>query len=417
MRRRLTACAAGAAFAVMIVASTGVAEAATQPFSTLAPGFTQQLVASNLPSAFGIAFASNGDLFASEGPLQRVDTHTTSVVDGSTISPTNTVTPAVAVGLGLVNGQNGEVYANTFGGVQELDATSGQPVGAAVGQPGNQLGITVDPQTGRFVYSAANGIDYVSADGTQSGTLAPGIASDGLVFDPTGNYLFAAVGGGVDVFTRAGTLVQAITLTGGAAGADGMAFHAGSPEFLVANDNSGDITRFDFPGGDYTKAPTQSLLASGGSRGDLTAVGSDGCLYVSQENTAFADGTVGGSGSIVKICPGFIPPTPVATKLVAQPYLLGLFPGLSLNISPVATLTANGNPLAGEPITFSADGQTLCTGTTNASGVATCTGSLSGLLSVVLGGLGYSASFAGDGAYQATTAHGTLVTVLGIGLL
>ena len=96
---------------------------------------------------------------------------------------------------------------------------------------------------------------------------------------------------------------------------DGMAFHAGTPNFLVSNNNDGSITRYDFPNGDLTQAPVQSVFASGGFRGDLTQVGSDGCLYATQYGTLFADGTVNTDGSIVQICPGFIPPVGSSTAV------------------------------------------------------------------------------------------------------
>jgi hypothetical protein len=85
-----------------------------------------------------------------------------------------------------------------------------------------------------------------------------------------------------------------------------VAFHT-SPDYVVTNDNSGTISRFDFPGGDFTAAPTQSLMASGGFRGDLSQVGPDACLYVTQAGTRFLDGTLSADNSVVRICPNFVP--------------------------------------------------------------------------------------------------------------
>jgi hypothetical protein len=312
--------------------------------------------------------------------------------------------------IGMVNGVNGNVYTNNGNGVQEIDATTGQPIGTPIPGPGagNGYGITVDPQTGHLVYATNAGIAWVAPDGSGSGWFTTTGFADGITFDPTGNYLFAAIGGNVDVINRAGTHVQTIALTTpGSYGADGMAFHAGTPNFVVSVNNSGDITRFDFPGGDYTQPPTQSVFASGGFRGDLTQVGADGCLYLSQGQTRFADGTVTStntgatSGSIVKICPGFVPPVSTPTTLVAHPYLLG---GGGLTLTPSATLTANGNPVAGEPVTFKAGNRTICTATTNASGLAKCTVPLAGLLSVLLSG-GYDATYAGNGPLDPSSDH------------
>lgn len=395
----------------MISVSPGAATAA--PFSTLAAPFTQKLYATGFPFAFGIAFAGNGDVFASFGALQRVDSHSTIAQSGSTIHPTSTVSPGVSVGLGLVNGVNGDVYANTGSGVQPLDPTTGQPIGSPIGPAGNQLGITVDPQTGNLVYGSNAGISFVSPDGTKTGTFTSSVSPDGIVFDPTGNYLFAASGGGVAVINRSGTVVQSIALTTpGSSGSDGMAFHAGTPNFLISNNNSGDLTRFDFPVGDYTKVPKQSVFASGGSRGDLTQVGSDGCLYVSQESTKFADGTTGSAGSIVQICPGFIPPVVVAapTTLVANGYAFNFVPGFTFYATPSATLTSAGKGVSGQTITFTAGGKTICTAKTDATGLAKCSGRFPGLQAVITAG-GYQATFAGTPAYKPSQATGGLISI------
>jgi hypothetical protein len=382
-------------------------------FPTLAAPFTQELYAADLPYAVGIAFARDGDVFTgfdAYTPLRRVDAQTTIVEHGSAVHPHAAVSPANNYYyLGLTNAQNGNVYSNTGNGAEEIDATTGQPIGTPIPGPGagNGLGITVDPQTGHIVYATNSGIAWVAPDGSGSGWFSTGYA-DGITFDPTGNYLFAAIGGGVDVINRAGTHVQSIPLTTPASyGADGVAFHAGTPNFVVSVNNSGDITRFDFPGGDYTQPPTQSVFASGGFRGDLTQVGADGCLYLSQGGTRFADGTVvtgadpATEGSIVKICPGFVPPVSTPTTLVAHPYLLG---GGGLTLTPSATLTANGNPVAGEPVTFKAGSRTICTATTNAAGVAKCSVPLAGLLPVLLSG-GYDATYAGNGALEPSSDH------------
>jgi hypothetical protein len=95
---------------------------------------------------------------------------------------------------------------------------------------------------------------------------------------------------------------------------DGIAFKATAPKFVVSNNGDGTITRYDFPGDDYTQTPTQSLLAAGGFRGDLSQVGPDGCLYVTQAGTRFDDGTVGSTNSLVRICSGFAPPPGAGTE-------------------------------------------------------------------------------------------------------
>ncbi|HWD52343.1 MAG TPA: hypothetical protein VG412_08080 [Acidimicrobiales bacterium] len=106
---------------------------------------------------------------------------------------------------------------------------------------------------------------------------------------------------------------------------------------------------------------------------------------------------------------------PSATKLVTQPAVLELLPGLSLLAGPTATLSSGNVPLGGQTLTFTTpSGGLLCTATTNAVGVATC-GSGQALASLLA--LGYTASFAGNGSYSPTAAAGSLIVLLGFVIL
>ena len=58
-----------------------------------------------------------------------------------------------------------------------------------------------------------------------------------------------------------------------------------------------------------------SLFASGGFRGDLSQVGADGCLYLTQDGTRYDDGTVTNEDSLVQICGGFAPPRPADVSI------------------------------------------------------------------------------------------------------
>jgi hypothetical protein len=88
---------------------------------------------------------------------------------------------------------------------------------------------------------------------------------------------------------------------------DGVAFH-GTGGYVVTNNTDGSITRLDFPAGDYSRPPVQTLLAAGGFRGDLVQVGADSCLYLTQDGARYGDGTVTSEQSIVRVCGGFVPP-------------------------------------------------------------------------------------------------------------
>jgi hypothetical protein len=114
------------------------------------------------------------------------------------------------------------------------------------------------------------------------------------------------------VLDRSGNEVQRVPMT---SEPDGIAFHI-NPSFVVTNNTDGTMTRFDFPSNDFTQTPTQTLFASGGSRGDLSQVGPDGCLYATQAKTRFSDGYEDTTKtSIVQICPNFVPPPGVYPAL------------------------------------------------------------------------------------------------------
>ena len=100
----------------------------------------------------------------------------------------------------------------------------------------------------------------------------------------------------------------------------------------------------------------------------------------------------------------------VSTVLKANPSVAKVIgPRIYLTLSARLTTVA-GNPILGEPITFRAAGHVVCVGTTNANGVAGCTGFLTGVASSIIS-LGYNAVFAGDGVLHARTAHGPLVRI------
>jgi hypothetical protein len=108
------------------------------------------------------------------------------------------------------------------------------------------------------------------------------------------------------------------------------------------------------------------------------------------------------------------------TQLTAPPLVLQVLPGNRLAVFEVeATLTYGAHHLAlpGKTVTFTAGSTALCSGVTNAAGLASCNYDLGGLLGSVFAPLFYEASFAGDGNYLASSATAPVVQLLGIGLL
>lgn len=289
-------------------------------YTFLQPGFTQDVFGTGSFFMGGVAFAPDGDPLVDQcagsgSPLHRFDAQGVGpVVHGTNLHP-ETTQPSNA-GCGLTNHPDGTLYTNTSGGVVNLDASTGAVLRGPFGAGGNALGIAPDPLTGNLVYVGSNGtILFVNQAFTASGvfsTVTTGNFVDGIFFDPTGTYLFLANRSPafrLTILRRDGTLVQHVPMT---SEPDGISFHAVAPKFVITNNTDGTITRFDFPGDDFTKPPALSLFASGGFRGDLSQVGADGCVYITQDGTRYDDGTVAFVDSLVRICPGFAAPPGVA---------------------------------------------------------------------------------------------------------
>lgn len=201
-----------------------------------------------------------------------------------------------------------------------VDADTGVSTGNAFGPSGNRFGIATDPQTSDLIYVTGpncfaglpGSCDVFTVDpdsGAASLFVAlPGIEFiDGIAFDPAGSQLFLSNFSGRTVIVvdrdapgaRSGTVNRHIPIPNTP---DGIAFHVDG--FLVTTNVDGTISKIVLGPPDVV-----STFASGGGRNDLSQVGADTCLYTTQDFfTRFDDGTVTADSSLVRICPGFIPP-------------------------------------------------------------------------------------------------------------
>jgi hypothetical protein len=98
-----------------------------------------------------------------------------------------------------------------------------------------------------------------------------------------------------------------------------------------------------------------------------------------------------------------------ATSLHADAVLLRLNPLLGINVGVLrATLTTSAGPLPGQTVVFTKGTVTVCTATTNANGLATCTPPLTQWLALALGG-GFTATYPGSANYASSSDHGELI--------
>jgi uncharacterized repeat protein (TIGR01451 family) len=350
------------ATAAIVVAASVIALHASigRSFTSIAPGYAQHLwgvssLRSSSGTLAGVVVLQSGEAIAAE-------CRSTSTTRLHSFDPTNTsgkndsrvhqeaVTGNVIGGCGIaflnVGGQD-YIFSNindastsdgdgTFG-VARIAWPSLSTTKMAPGAPGNWLGIAVDPLTGDVVYAGAtcrlanpqppacviyrmnpvSGVatPFLSLPGSQFGYI------DGLAFEPSGAYLFltnrtASPSGELDVVDRLGQVWSRTTLSTEPVG---LGFHATSPKFVVSNNQNGTMTRFDFPGDDYSQPPAVSLFASGGFRGDLMQAGPDGCLYVTQLQARYDNGLIDNNNSLVQICSGFAPPPGITPNPPPEP--------------------------------------------------------------------------------------------------
>jgi hypothetical protein len=100
----------------------------------------------------------------------------------------------------------------------------------------------------------------------------------------------------------------------------------------------------------------------------------------------------------------------IPTTLKENPILLSINPlFLNLTLSASATLKANGLPLPGKTVTFSTSSKTICSGTTDAAGVARCGGIVSLTdINIVLSNK-LKATYVGEGVYLGSTDFAGLI--------
>jgi hypothetical protein len=128
-------------------------------------------------------------------------------------------------------------------------------------------------------------------------------------------------------------------------------------------------------GGHYTASFTDSALAVGGH--SITAAYSGATSYGSSASSALSQ-TITKDNTVIKAAP-------------------------LNNATMTATLTsAQGAPQSGQTVSFSTGSTALCTGVTNASGVASCTATGLDDLDLVLSG-NYTAAYAGNVSYNGST--------------
>ncbi len=285
------------------MAVQGTALFAAPQFSYLDPAYQQEIYTGPVVGGPGMAWTPGGNLLSRNGsslieysPIVNA-THlgtnihaalATHVIAGMNSGST----------YGMVNGLDGYIYTTTGTGLQRINPSNWTVTTPGVDLPGSGVpsgqawGISVLPN-GKIVYVAGPSTNLVYVYDPVAQTAATLIyTSPSLIDDiqasPTGEIALAEVESNrIRIISATGTVLTIVDSatannTAGMRYPDGLAFGYGTAIFkLFSNDNQGSITEYDFGTG-YSTLLSSTTIASGGSYGDLAAVGPDCALYVSQ---------------------------------------------------------------------------------------------------------------------------------------
>lgn len=323
MRRVVTVASVAVAFC-MSVASASALTLNGVAATTYANGFAHWTSQSGSPGLgpVGVAFDSANNLYAADpadGWLYRFS-------GPGQASAATRLGPAPVGGAprGLAFDVHGHLYVarKVTGDVVQVDPSSGAIVRTVATKLGCPVGLADDAATGDLFVSDFCGGRILRILSPQS--AAPTVTAfvsglhnpDGLTAASDGS-LYSLDSGKVIRIAGAGSGTPGqVAVLANVPEADGIAiggYSAGAPSYLLINRNDGILTRVDLSG----STAKQTDLFTGGSRGDLVAVGFDGCVYATQSDRILkvtnADGGCMTPAATAAGIGGVLQPTTVAT--------------------------------------------------------------------------------------------------------
>ena len=278
----------------------------------LADGFGLSTFATGFPSSgsigpLGVAFPDTGGVLVSDYPGNlRLFPTDTDGQNAASITPINNFGGSNALGLGQLDG-NLYLSQQAAGDVVQLINNGASTQVVVSGIPG-ATALLADPFNNLLYVNGGSGAIYAVDPVAKTANVFQNIAADGLSLSPDGTTLYAAIRGGAfgshvlgfDITTKA-TVFDSGAISGGV---DGIALGYGPVAGnLFVNTNGGTIVEVNLA------TAAQTLIASGGSRGDFVAVDpNDATLLVTQ------------SDRIMRLVPGVfgIPRLSTITALTAS---------------------------------------------------------------------------------------------------
>jgi hypothetical protein len=351
------------ALAVMALAglsSTTLAEMTLTP-EGIAEGFTLTTFATNFPSVGGvgpegITFPGSGVMVADGPGNVRVLPSHADGQDASTVAPTAFYGDGNAIGLAELGGKF-YMTQRTLGQVLQVnpDGTSNQVI---VSNLNPATGIVGDPFTGHLFVSDFGGVAIFEVDPVAKTAIEfKHVNPDGLALSSDGRTLYAALDGlhivGYDIVTKA-----QVFDSGQIGNVDGIALGAGPLSGKIfGNTNFGELWEVDLT------TTNQTLIASGGSRGDFVTVDpSNGTLLLTQTDRILRVGPEGRFGPFT-----FALTPAVATNNVGQTHTV------------TVTVTTNSTPAANILVTNVVTGANTALGACLTDTNGMCTFSYTGL--------------------------------------
>ena len=258
---------------------TAAGQAAGFGLSTFATGFPR----SGGIGPLGVAFPDTGGVLVSDYPGNlRLFPTDTDGQNAASITPLNNFGGRNAVGLGQLNG-NIYMTQQAAGDVVQL-INNGTSTQAVVSGIAGATALLADPFNNLLYVDGGSGAIYAVDPAAKTANVFQNIAADGLSLSPDGNTLYAAIHGGAfgghvlgfDITTKA-MVFESGAISGGA---DGIALGTGPVAGnLFVNTNGGTVVEVNLA------TAAQTIIASGGSRGDFVTVDpNNGTLLVTQSD-------------------------------------------------------------------------------------------------------------------------------------